>query len=147
MRMTWKRASFFGFVTAVLCLAWLLYERAILGNGPVTIGIQVAAAALMVWARVTFGRRSFHAVANPTEGGLVTNGPYRYIRHPIYAAVLYFLWAGVAAHLSVANAIVALVATAGLAVRMLAEEILIVAKYPEYAGYASRTRRVVPFVL
>jgi protein-S-isoprenylcysteine O-methyltransferase Ste14 len=146
MTMTWKRASFAGFVAAALCLLWLFYKRAILGSGPVTIGIQVAAAALMVWARVTFGRRSFHAVANPTEGGLVTNGPYRYLRHPIYAAVLYFLWAGIAAHLSVAHAIVAFVATAGLAVRMLAEETLIVAKYPEYAGYARRTRRVVPLL-
>ncbi|MGO9009905.1 MAG: methyltransferase family protein [Bryobacteraceae bacterium] len=144
--MTWKRASLFGFVAAVLCLLWLCYRRAILGNGPVAIGIQVAAAALMVWARVTFGRRSFHAVANPTEGGLVTNGPYRYIRHPIYAAVLYFLWAGIAAHLSIGHVMVALVATAGLAIRIRAEEILIVGKYPEYAGYASRTRRVVPFV-
>jgi protein-S-isoprenylcysteine O-methyltransferase Ste14 len=143
--MTWKRASFFGFVVAVLCLLWLVFDSAIFGNGPVTIAIQVAAAALMVWARVTFGRRSFHAVANPTEGGLVTNGPYRYLRHPIYAAVLYFLWAGIAAHLSLAHVIVALVATAGLAVRILAEEILIVGKYPEYAGYAARTRRVVPF--
>jgi protein-S-isoprenylcysteine O-methyltransferase Ste14 len=146
VRMTWKRASLLGFVTAVLCFLWLFYERAVFGNGPVTIAIQVAAAAVMVWARVTFGRRSFHAVANPTEGGLVTNGPYRYLRHPIYAAVLYFLWAGIAAHLSLANVIVALVATAGLAVRMLAEETLIVGQYPEYAGYAARTRRVVPFV-
>ncbi len=144
--MTWKRASVFGFVTAVLCLVWLFYQSAILGTGPVTIGIQVAAAALMVWARVTFGKRSFHAVANPTEGGLVTDGPYRYLRHPIYAAVLYFLWAGIAAHLSVAHAMVALAATAGLGVRIRAEEMLIVGKYPEYAGYAARTRRVVPFV-
>ncbi len=77
---------------------------------------------------------------------MVTNGPYRYIRHPIYAAVLYFLWAGIAAHLSIGHVMVALVATAGLAIRIRAEEILIVGKYPEYAGYASRTRRVVPFV-
>ena len=48
----------------------------------------------MVAARITFGRRSFHAAANPTEGGLVTTGPYAYIRHPIYAAILYFVWAG-----------------------------------------------------
>jgi protein-S-isoprenylcysteine O-methyltransferase Ste14 len=96
---------------------------------------------------VTFGRRSFHAAANPTEGGLVTNGPYRYIRHPIYAAVLYFLWAGVAAHLSVSHAIAALIATAGLAARILAEETLLIGRYPEYAAYARRTRRVVPFIL
>ena len=146
MTMSWTRASFVSFVTAALCLVWLFFKRAILGNGPVTIGIQVAAASLMVWARVTFGRRSFHATANPTAGGLVTNGPYRYLRHPIYSAVLYFLWAGIAVHLSVAHVIVALVATAGLAVRMLAEETLIIGKYPEYAGYAGRTRRVVPFL-
>jgi protein-S-isoprenylcysteine O-methyltransferase Ste14 len=144
--MNWKRASVGGFVTAALCVGWLLFKRAILGTGPFTIGIQVAAAALMVWARVTFGRRSFHAAANPTRGGLVTNGPYRYLRHPVYAAVLYFLWAGIAAHLSVAHAIVALVATAGLVVRMFAEEALIVGKYPEYSAYARRTPRVVPFV-
>jgi protein-S-isoprenylcysteine O-methyltransferase Ste14 len=42
-------------------------------------------------ARVTFGRRSFHAAANPTAGGLVTTGPYRLIRHPIYTAACLFV--------------------------------------------------------
>lgn len=28
-------------------------------------------------------------------GGLVTNGPYRFIRHPIYTAVCLFVWTGV----------------------------------------------------
>ena len=28
------------------------------------------------------------------RGGLVTTGPYRYVRHPIYAAATYFAWAG-----------------------------------------------------
>jgi hypothetical protein len=41
---------------------------------------------------LTFGARSFHAGANPTDGGVVTAGPYRFFRHPIYAAILYFLW-------------------------------------------------------
>ena len=144
--LTWKGASIAGLVTIVPCLAWLFFDRALLGNGPVTIGIQVAALVLMIWARITFGSRSFHAVANPTEGGLVTNGPYRYIRHPIYAAVLYVLWAGIAAHPSIAHACVALIATAGLAVRMLAEEALVVVRYQEYADYARRTRRIVPFL-
>ena len=60
--------------------------------------VQVAAVLLMVWARMTFGRRSFHAAANPTAGGLVTWGPYRYWRHPIYSAILLFLWSGVLSH-------------------------------------------------
>jgi protein-S-isoprenylcysteine O-methyltransferase Ste14 len=144
--MTWNRASLAGFVTAALCVVWLVLKGAILGNGPATIAIQVAAVALMVWARMTFGGRSFHATANPTAGGLVTTGPYRYLRHPIYSALLYIIWAGIAAHLSLAHAIAAMLATAGLAVRMLAEETLLAGKYPEYAAYARRTRRVVPFL-
>jgi len=67
----------------VLILTW----NAVSWNIPACI-IQVCAFALMVWARKTFGNRSFHASADPTEGGLVTTGPCRYFRHPIYAAVL-----------------------------------------------------------
>ncbi|MDE3195545.1 MAG: isoprenylcysteine carboxylmethyltransferase family protein [Acidobacteriota bacterium] len=144
--MNLKTASLAGFLAAVLCFVWLYFRSALLGDGPITIGIQAAAVALMLWARLTFGTRSFHAAANPTAGGLVTHGPYRYLRHPIYAALLYFLWAGIAAHPSASHAVVALVATAGLAVRIAAEEKFLIAQYPEYAAYARRTRRVAPFI-
>ncbi len=146
MGMAWKRVSLLGLVAAVLCIWALFFRGALFGTGPVTIGVQVAAVGLMIWARITFGLRSFHAAANPTSGRLVTNGPYRFVRHPIYAAVLYFVWAGVAAHPSMMHAIIGLGVTAGFAVRMVAEERLVVGKYPEYADYARRTRRVIPFV-
>ena len=58
------------------------------GQSPLSLGLQIAGLALVVWARVAFGARSFHAGSTPTEGGLVTSGPYHFIRHPIYAGVL-----------------------------------------------------------
>jgi protein-S-isoprenylcysteine O-methyltransferase Ste14 len=63
-------------------------------SSPWVIVVQVGAALPLLWARQAFGRRSFHAAANPTEGGLVTTGPYRYIRHPIYTAFSLFCVAG-----------------------------------------------------
>ena len=102
---------------------------------------------LMIWARVTFGKRSFHAAANPTQGGLVTTGPYLFIRHPIYASVLYFLWAGVACHFSVVNLLFGAIGTIGAFIRIYAEEHLIIHQYPEYADYAARTKRVIPFLI
>ncbi len=124
-------------------ILWLFLIHSIFGAGPVTITIQAVAVLLMVWARLTFGIRSFHATANPTAGGLVRSGPYKYIRHPIYAAVLYFVWAGIGAHLSLASAAAGLLATTVTAVRIAAEEKLLVLTYPEYREYARTTPRVI----
>jgi len=110
------------------------------------IALQAAAVLLMLWARLTFGARSFHAPADPTEGGLVTTGPYRFIRHPIYAAICLFVWAGVAAHLSPVSVTLAGILTAGALLRLFCEEQLVVAQYPEYAEYARRTKRMIPFL-
>jgi protein-S-isoprenylcysteine O-methyltransferase Ste14 len=146
--MNWKWLSFTALVGLVACIVGLyLTNYAIFGEGPITITIQVIAALLMVWARLTFGVRSFHGTANPTAGGLVTTGPYRYVRHPIYAAILYFFWAGIAAHPSLVTVAVGVLATALTAVRIVAEEKLLVTMYPEYGAYARVTKRVVPFVL
>jgi protein-S-isoprenylcysteine O-methyltransferase Ste14 len=146
--MNWKWLSFAALAGLFACIFGLyLNNYAIFGAGPITITIQVIAALLMIWARLTFGIRSFHGTANPTAGGLVTTGPYRYIRHPIYAAILYFFWAGIAAHPSLVTVAIGLLATALTAVRIVAEEKLLVTTYPEYGAYARATKRVVPFVL
>lgn len=141
-----KRASGIFFLMMVAGLAGLIIRKSIFSDSLIVIALQGAAAALMVWARVTFGRRSFHATADPTAGGLVTDGPYRFIRHPIYTAVCVFVLAGVAAHPSpVAYALAALVVI-GAVGRVVAEETLLREKYPAYADYSKRTARMVPFV-
>lgn len=134
------------FVILVLTIVGLVYTGSLLGHGPVAIGLQVAAFTLMLWARIAFGIRSFHFAANPTEGGLVTTGPYGFVRHPIYAAILLFLWTGIATNLSPASVALGLVATAMLFLRMVFEESLVRQRYPEYADYARRTKRVVPYL-
>jgi protein-S-isoprenylcysteine O-methyltransferase Ste14 len=120
---------------------------ALLSARPAVIGVQAVAVALFLWARWTFGIRSFHAAANPTEGGLVTAGPYRYLRHPIYAAILLFAAAGLAAHPSWAAAGSGALLVVGASIRAVAEERLLVERYPDYRDYARRTRRFIPFVL
>ena len=139
-----NRSALIGFAAALLVIVALLIRHELFARTPVFIVMQALALALMVWARLTFGRRSFHAAANPTAGGLVTAGPYRIWRHPIYAAIIYFVWAGVADSRSAVAAALAAAASAGLIVRMIAEERFLRAAYPTYGAYAERTSRVVP---
>lgn len=141
-----KSASGLFFAMMVAGLAGLILMESVFSRSLVVIALQGAAAALMIWARITFGRRSFHATADPTAGGLVTNGPYRFIRHPIYTAVCVFVVAGVAAHPSIAAYALAGLVVIGAIGRILAEENLLRAKYPAYADYSRRTSRMIPFV-
>ena len=129
-----------------LALAGLLVRGAFFSSQPVAIIAEVTAVALMVWARLTFGRRSFQAAANPKAGGLVTTGPYRYIRHPIYTAACLFGWSGILAHWSLINVLLGALLIAGAVVRILCEERLIIEVYPEYRAYAQATKRMVPYV-
>src|SRR5215210_1118121 len=89
-----RTGSVLAFAGAVVGVAFLALRQALFATHPLGIAVQVLAFALMVWARITFGRRSFHAAADPTTGGLVTTGPYAYLRHPIYASIIHFVWAG-----------------------------------------------------
>jgi protein-S-isoprenylcysteine O-methyltransferase Ste14 len=117
---------------------------ALFAQSPWVIVPQTAAVLLMLWARITFGLRSFHADATPTSGGLVSRGPYRFLRHPIYAAICLFLWPGVFAHLSPLTFSLGALATAGVLLRLFCEEQLVTARYPEYRAYAQRTKRLLP---
>ena len=142
-----RTASLTGHFILVLALVGLFIQSALLASGTVAMTIQLLAAGLMIWARSTFGKRSFHASADPTEGGLVTRGPYAFIRHPIYASILYFIWAAALSHFSFLNLMMGAIGTGGISIRIYAEEHLIIHQYPEYAAYAARTKRVIPFVL
>lgn len=142
-----KMISILATVVLIALAVILAIRRGLLATGPIGGTVQVAAILLVIWARLTFGFRSFHFAANPTEGALVTWGPYRYIRNPIYAAAWLLIWVGAASHWSLVNAALAAAIAVTLVVRIGCEEKLLRAAYPEYEDYAKRTKRLIPFVL
>lgn len=151
MRLLRKSAPFslWSLLALVLMLGSLLVlavTRALFSTAPFVIAVQCLAFALMLWARITLGRRSFHASADPTAGSLITTGPYHYIRHPIYTAACLFGWAGVLANGSVSAALLGLILFFSALVRMLCEERLLIKSYPQYREYAIATKRMIPGV-
>jgi protein-S-isoprenylcysteine O-methyltransferase Ste14 len=142
----YKNLSIVGLAAMVIGLLGLMMTNGLWSGSALVIAVQVAAVLLMIWARVTFGRRSFHAAANPTPGGLVNTGPYHYIRHPIYTAILVFCWIGVIANWSLFHVLLALLLLAGAAVRMACEETILKAELSGYRQYAETTKRIIPYI-
>lgn len=145
--MNHKSLSILGYLILVMVLLELFARDSLLAAGLVFITIQVLAASLMIWARITFGHRSFHLSSEPTQGGLITTGPYKYIRHPIYAAIIYFVTASVLSHLSPLNIALWAACCAAAGTRMYSEEILLRQKYSEYTEYSRRTKRIIPSII
>lgn len=135
-----------GLLVMAVGVVGLLVRGAILSTSLIGVVAQVAAVGLMIWARMMMGLRSFHATADPTDGGLVTVGPYRFIRHPIYTSICLFCFAAVAGHASLITVVLGVLVMAGAFMRMTAEERLLAQRYPGYRLYSSATKRMVPYV-
>jgi protein-S-isoprenylcysteine O-methyltransferase Ste14 len=78
---------------------------------------------------------------------VVTTGPYRHVRHPMYAAAIVFLVGATLLLGSWYGLPVALLLALGVALRAVQEERTLRAALPGYDAYATRVRyRLIPYL-
>jgi protein-S-isoprenylcysteine O-methyltransferase len=102
--------------------------------------------AFLVWARQHLGRNWSQTVSIKKGHELVTSGPYRYVRHPMYAGGLV---ACIGSAIVCGGAwIFLLIILGGLFLwRVGAEDKLMAQQFPnEYPNYKKRTKALIPFV-
>ena len=123
---------------------------AVTGNlltwSPLVIAVQVAAVALNVWARRSFQKGAFRVSAAPGGSAIIREGPYRFVRHPMYSAALLFVWAGILSHLSAFTLVIGVAVTVVALARVVAEERLLKAEFADYDAYAKTTKALVPYL-
>lgn len=111
-----------------------------------TIGIFlcVAGMAFLVWARQSLGKNWSQTVAAKVGHELVTTGPYRYVRHPMYAGGLL---ASLGSALVRGGAWVFLILGSLFLWRVGAEDKLMARQFPnEFAAYKKRRKALIPFL-
>lgn len=136
----------FGLIIALVVLpAGSLWER----SGAVWVFSSVLFVAAAVVGVLAGTRLGPNLTPNPipkTEGTLETGGLYRYVRHPIYTAVLALALglttlAASWAHLAIFLILVMLIST-----KARAEERLLRERFPDYWEYQARAGRFIPGV-
>ena len=112
----------------------------------VGLALFIAGLGLAVWARVHLGRNWGMPMTRKDEPELVTSGPYRFVRHPIYSGILLaMLGTGLATTFSWLIAFV--VFGIYFARAATVEEANLTREFPNaYPPYQAHTKMLIPFV-
>lgn len=122
----------------LLVLPRVTLEGAWLATASVlTIGGTIAAIAVLAW----LGRR-FSIL--PEARGFVWRGPYRLVRHPLYLAEMVTTLGIMLGYRQPWAAAITLIAFGFQLRRMVYEEEVLAAVFPEYGAYRNRTARLIP---
>ena len=139
-------------ITAALIGSFVLYGLFLIpGQGRntnvwVLAGSDMCLACGMVWAiySLTYLGKRFSIV--PEARGLVTSGPYRFVRHPIYVGEIVAGAGLILPTLFTLHILLFALFLGAQLARTYFEERILRSAYPQYEAYAAHTRRLIPFV-
>jgi protein-S-isoprenylcysteine O-methyltransferase Ste14 len=103
--------------------------------------------ALAIWARIHLGRNWGMPMTQKAEPELITSGPYRFVRHPIYSGLLLGVL-GTALVTNLLGLIVVAVLGGYFYYSAAVEEKNLTVTFPTaYPAYRARTKMLIPHVL
>jgi protein-S-isoprenylcysteine O-methyltransferase Ste14 len=109
------------------------------------VGFGVGATVLIYWTFRSLGHNLTDTVVARRDAELVTHGPYRWVRHPLYLATALGV---IATTLTTDNGLLAVTGTAAfgmIVVRTSIEEQVLIQRFgDEYLKYMRRTGRFLP---
>lgn len=136
-------------VSAQMVLILLLVVSTSYHHIPLLSYLFISASILLVyWAFHAMRKSKFHVSPVPDEQAtLISNGPYRYIRHPMYTAILLCVAGLLICHFTWLRLTMAVTLALVLIFKLTWEEEMLKEKFPEYGDYMKRSKRIVPFIV
>lgn len=152
-RLRWGRFAGVRLVTilvVVLLVRAHVFRNTTITNDPklqgVGLALFLAGLVFAVWARRYLGRNWGTPMSQKVEPELVTTGPYRRVRHPIYSGIILAM-TGTAVAISWYWLILAALVGGYFAYSALVEERYMTGLFPEaYPAYKRSTKMLIPFV-
>lgn len=106
----------------------------------------ITGGALGLWAILTMGRFTNISPALKENAPLRTNGPYRFVRHPMYLALLIFCGGYVLGNVTAYSVSLWLAILLVLALKIYYEERILAKRLSGFEDYAKKTKRLIPFL-
>lgn len=129
------------------CLGTIALTGPLTPDNDALLAVQLAGLGLGIWAVLTIRIGHFNILPQPLAWSkLVTSGPYRLIRHPMYLALLLVTLPLIIDTFNFFRAVVWLTLLADLLVKLSIEENLLRGKLEGYEVYIQNSFRLFPFI-
>ncbi|MCB0063076.1 MAG: isoprenylcysteine carboxylmethyltransferase family protein [Caldilineaceae bacterium] len=116
-------------------------------SSPALLFLELLGGGVGLWALVAMRLTTFSVLPDVKRAGELTRrGPYRWIRHPMYLAVLLVTGALVLDQPTSLRMGIEVVLLIDILVKIGYEEALLLRHYPAYAAYRQATKRLLPYV-
>jgi protein-S-isoprenylcysteine O-methyltransferase Ste14 len=131
----------------VFTAAYLVIKAPWMSMQSWSIIIVALSGCLAIWSILTMQLNNLRITPTPGENArLVTSGPYRLIRHPMYSSLILLALPLVLAEFNTIKLAMGLILVFDLLIKLNYEEKLLKLKFPQYMHYRQTTYRLIPFI-
>lgn len=129
------------------CIALIAFTGPIIPKNIFFFSIGISGALLGLWAIIVMELGRFNITPDIHPNSQMTfKGPYKYIRHPMYASVLLITLAWILNYPTIPRLSIWIVLIFDLIIKLNYEEKLLVNRYKEYRDYQHKTKKLIPFI-
>lgn len=130
-----------------MCIVYLLWTTPIIFSLTASV-LLLAGFVLILWAVLAMRKSKLRILPQPAMTAvLITSGPYRFIRHPMYTALITGALGLIIMCPSIWRILTLVILTITLFVKLTLEEKMLAEKFPQYRAYQKKTYRLIPLII
>lgn len=130
-----------------LCIIILLSSGPAIASHLIYLIIEIIGFSLGVWAVFVTNPNTLNIFPEVRiEASLIGIGPYRFIRHPMYLALILFFLSLILDKFSLFRFIIYLILVVDLLIKIEYEEKILINSYSQYLQYQKKTRKLIPYI-
>ena len=143
-----QRAKSYALVAIQLtCIGIIAVAGPVLPRNIFSYVLLIAGALLGFWAIMVMELGRFNITPDIHKNSrMITKGPYKFIRHPMYTSVLMITLAWVLNSPTILRSVIWIALLVDLISKLKYEEKLLTNRYQEYLDYQKRTKGLIPFI-